>query len=548
MRILFSTPYIPYKKAKPFEDNIDFFYYRNTLKQGIFQLRQMQSWHPLHFIAQNLPVYSVILENPTLKQFKSEIEKNNYDAIALSFTIVTTDRILKMVSWVKELFPKIDIIIGGYGTAIFSENYGIEQEIRKRVDHICNGEGLYFMRKYVSEKCNIETDQPLKQDLLPINISFFRSRLIIHQSLNFVASLGCNYRCSFCSTSNQFKSKIDLFSGFELYKSIKDSTSKYKNAQSGVIFNEDFLADRNSVLEFMRFMEKDEELIQRPFFLTVFSSVKSISLYTLSELIRCGIGMIFIGVESFNHETLTVEKLNKRGKDSIQIETLFRDLNSAGIHTLGSIIIGWDNQTTEMAQEELHRFVKLNPTMYQVMPLQAIPGTPLWQKMRGQNRIVPDFNYETVSLEKASFNFKNFSQEESVEMIYRTYKNLVDYGGPWPFRMYTNFRRGINTMKYLDGIEFKNRLIGYRKMILPLFVLSFISGFLFFGKNFREKWAQEMKVSFQEYPLLFLAVALISLITTPILLLTVFAGCMRHLILPYGDQPESIRREYSNQL
>lgn len=546
MRILFSTPYIPYKKAKLFEDNIDFFYYRNTLKQGIFQLRQMQSWHPLHFIAQNLPVCSVVLENPTLKQFKSEIEKNGYDAIALSFTIVTTDRIFEMVSWVKELYPKIDIIIGGYGTAIFSENFGIEQEIKKKADYICFGEGLYFMRKYVREKCNIETNQPLKQDLLPINISFFRSRLIIHQSLNFVASLGCNYHCSFCSTSNQFKSKIELFSGEDLYKSIKDSAAKYRHAQSGVIFNEDFLADRNSVIEFMEFMEKDEELIKRPFFLTVFSSARSISMYSLSELIRCGIGMIYIGVESFNHKTLTEEKLIKRGEDSIQIETLFHDLHSAGIHTLGSIIIGWDNQTIEMALEELHRFVKLDPTMYQVMPLQAIPGTPLWQKMRMQNRIVPNFNYKTVRLERASFIFKNISQEDSVEMIYRTYKNLVDYGGPWPFRMYSNLRKGVKTMKQLDGTEFKNRLTGYRKMIFPLYVLSFISGFFFFGKNFRKKWAQEMIVSFLEYPFLSLAVALISLLAAPILLLIVFVGCIRHFILPDGDQPENIRREYRN--
>jgi radical SAM superfamily enzyme YgiQ (UPF0313 family) len=548
MRILFSTPYIPYKKAKLFEDNIDVFYYRNTLKQGIFQLRQMQSWHSLHFIAQNLPVYSAVFENPTFEQFKSEIKTNNYDVVALSFTIVTTNRVLEMVSWVKEFFPNIDIVIGGYGTAIFSEKFGIEKEIKKRVDYICYGDGLDFMRKYLKEKYHIETTLPLKQDLLPIKMSFFRSRLTIHQTLNFISTLGCNYHCSFCSTSNQFKNKIQLFTGFELYQSIKENAEKYKHAQSGVIFNEDFLADRTLVLEFMKCMENDAELIQRPFFLTVFSSAKSVSQYSLSELIRCGIGMIYIGVESFNTETLVAEKLNKRGEDNINIETLFHDLNSAGIHTLGSIIIGWDNQTKEMALDELQRFVKLNPTMYQVMPLQAVPGTPLWQKMRIKNRIIPDFNFGKVRLERASFIFKHISQEDSVSMIYQTYKNLVDYGGPWPFRMYANIRKGIRTMQQLEGKEFNNRLVAYRKIIFPLHILSFMSGLFFFGKSFKEKWFKEMNDSFKDNPLLFVVVVFISLITAPILVLIVFVGCLRHYLLPNGDQPETTKRVYFSDL
>jgi hypothetical protein len=44
MEILFLTHYSAYKKAKLFEDDIDFYYYRNTLKQGIFQLKTSAKW------------------------------------------------------------------------------------------------------------------------------------------------------------------------------------------------------------------------------------------------------------------------------------------------------------------------------------------------------------------------------------------------------------------------------------------------------------------------------------------------------------------------
>jgi hypothetical protein len=546
MKILFSTPYIPYKKAKLFEDNIDFFYYRNTLRQGIFQLRQNQSWHPLHFIAQNLPVRSVVLENPTLKQFKEEINKNNYDAVALSFSIVTTQRILEMVSWIKEFYPKTDVILGGYGTSVFSENYGIEQVLKEKADYICQGEGVDFMLKYIKDKLGIERIKPLIQNLIPIQMGFFRSRVTIHQTLNIISNLGCNYHCCFCATSSQFKKKIPLFSGEGLYKSLKANANRYPNATSAVIFDEDFLADKPSVLEFMKCYEQDRELNQRPMLLTVFSSVKSISQYTLSELISSGIGMIYIGVESFSTKTLEDEKLHKRAEADVDIKSLFFRLNEAGIHTLGSIIIGWDTQTKEMASDELRQFVALNPTLYQVMPLQAIPGTPLWRKMKAESRIVPDFNYSNLRLERATFTYKHFSQAESVSMIYDTYKKLVDFGGPWPFRMFTNLRHGIKTMRQMEGVEFENRLRIYRKLIFPLYVLAVVSGGMFFGKNFRRKWAKEMKDCFTENPFYFSAACLAAFIAAPVLVIMVVWGCIRHFVLPDGDQPETIRIEYAN--
>jgi radical SAM superfamily enzyme YgiQ (UPF0313 family) len=547
MKILFSTTYIPYKKAKLFEDTIDYFYYRNTLRQGIFQLKQMQSWHSLHLIAQNLPVYSVVLENPGFKKFKREISLNNYDAVALSFTIIGAVKLLKMVEWLKETYPQIDVIIGGYGTALFSENHGLEKQIKAKVDYICFGEGVSFMRTYLRDKFKIESLKPLTQDLLPIDMRFFRSKITINRTLNFISTLGCRYKCSFCGTSQQFKQEIVLFSMPDLYNSIKECTRKYKKARSGVIFKEDFLADKTQVVEFIKLMENDTELINRPFLLTVFSSAKSISQYTLSELIRCGIGMIYIGVESFNSTILETEQLYKRGKDLINIKSLFDDLSSAGIHTLGSIITGWDDQTREMAENELQQFVYLNPTMYQVMPLQAIPGTRLWERMKLENRIIPDFNYDHLRLDRSSFTYKHFTQDESVSMIYKTYKKLVDYGGPWPFRMFVNLRKGIKTMKNTDGTEFKQRMKAYQKMIFPLYVLSIISGLFFGGVQFRKTWRYEMASSFIDNPFIFLFAATLALIAIPLLLLIEISATLRHSLLKNGDQPETIRVVYKNQ-
>ncbi len=47
-RILFVSPCGPYPKTRVDRDPVDFFYYRNTLGQGIFRLRSFQSWYSLH--------------------------------------------------------------------------------------------------------------------------------------------------------------------------------------------------------------------------------------------------------------------------------------------------------------------------------------------------------------------------------------------------------------------------------------------------------------------------------------------------------------------
>lgn len=544
--MLFTSVYKPYPKKKIIDDSIDFFYYRNTLNQGLFQMRQMESHHPLHFLAQNLPCDSVVLENPTWNKLVKEIKKNRFDVVCISFVVVTASRVLRMVKWLKAYNPDIDIIIGGYGTAIFHENYGIEKDIADHVDHVCTGEGLAFMKNYLHERWGITREVPYRQDFVPSKYSFFRTRLPVAGNLHFVMSLGCANRCAFCSTSSQFNKKVEFISGKKLYELIKEKTRRYPRMKQALIFEENFLQDRDKILEFKRYMEQDEELAKRPFYLSIFSSARSITQYTTEELLKCNIGIIFIGVESFRKDILEKEKLHKRGNKILDIKELFQDLHTAGIHTIGSIIIGWDDQTLDMAREDLDLFVGLNPTMYQVMPLQALPGTPLWKRMKKEGRIKPDFCYDQMRLERSSFEFKHFSQGASVDLIFKTYKELVNEGGPWIFRFFENYISGIKRLADSDDPIVRHRLTGYKKLLIPFVPLMYICRLRFHGKGFVKRWKRVMKEAYALFPGMLIGSFFLSLIYFPVLSLYSFLGNLRHHLLPHGDQPETIRMEYNN--
>ncbi len=94
-KILFSSPCGPYPKLPVEKDPIDYFYYRNTYKQGLFQLRSFQSWHSLHFVAQNIALESVVLENPSSKAFQKEVNSGEYEIVAIGFTILLTKKYWK---------------------------------------------------------------------------------------------------------------------------------------------------------------------------------------------------------------------------------------------------------------------------------------------------------------------------------------------------------------------------------------------------------------------------------------------------------------------
>ncbi len=541
-KILFVSPYIPYPKAGVKEDNLDYFYYRNTFGQGLFQIRQMHSWHPLHYLAQNLPVFSVVLENPEFEQFTSEIEIGNYDIVAITFTVMLSDRVLYMSRWLKNNFPDIEIIIGGYGTSIFSEQLGIEQEIAKYVDHVCTGEGLLFMMDYLKKNWKIDTEIPYSQELIPAENSVFRTHIPLFRQLNFVASLGCSHGCEFCATSSHFdRKKIKILEGKSLYQIIRKQADKYPKINSAIIYDENFLDNRIEVLKFMKCMENDMDFQTRPFLITVFSSLHSIMKYEIEELIRCGIGTIFVGVESFDDEILN--RMHKRGGGDVN--ELFEKLHRHGINTLGSMVIGWDEHDHVNIKKELDLFIDLTPTFYQIVPLHPLPGTPLWKRMKSKKRIIPDYKYEEDGVYRNSFKYKNFTQCEIQKHVFSAYDKLVNVDGPWPFRLFSNLLNGYSNLKDSESEILQLRAKGYKKMLSQVGPLACISGLVFKGE-FREKWKKMIKLYFYEMPVIALLSLLSGLFLLPALAVIYILTKIKFYIMPHGDQPDTRRIIYDN--
>ena len=541
-KILFTSPCGPYPKLPLDKDPIDYFYYRNTYKQGLFQLRSFQSWHSLHFIAQNIAVGSVVLENPSEHSFQMEVNQGEYEIIAIGFTILLTKKVLEMAEWIKLNHPKIEIVLGGYGTAVFKESFETSNRLKKLADHICFEEGIRFMDNIIFRKWGIQNNKKLQQDLLPAINSFYHTRIELFKQIVIVGGLGCTYGCSFCATSSQFNCHyIPLFTGEKLFDCILEQTKKHPGIKSAIIYEEDFLSNRPQVMEFMDHFS-NSKLREQTFFLTVFASVKSIMNFTIDELIQCGIGSIFIGVESLREEVLQKEGLAKRKGE---VEQLFKQLHAHGINTLGSLVIGWDSQSEEFAKADAEHFVAMNPTFYQIVPLHLVPGTKLWEKIKQEGRIIKDYKVEMDGIASFNFEAKSFSHVEALKLMFLTYSKLVKEGGPWPFRMFENLLSGYLNLKNNAEAEMNCRSQKYKKMLFPLCILAFVSRFFFFGKSFRKRWNDIMKLFIQTSLFLFVLCLILAPFVVTILSSIYLYGFLKYHLNSKGDQPNFIRVEYS---
>jgi hypothetical protein len=545
-RILFTSTWGPYPKWSVEDDPLDYFYYRNTLKQGLFKLRIFQSWHCLHFIAQNLPVDCTVLESPSRDDFRKELERHDYQVVAISFSQLVLGKVLEMARWIKRNHPNIELEVGGYGTSVFTESFAQGDELRGLCDAVCTGEGLSFFREYLKTRWGVEAPPaPLTQDLIPNVNSLFRTRLPLFRQMIFLSGLGCIHGCSFCATSHHFKKRhIPLFTGEDLFAAIATQAARYPKIQSAVIYDEDFLSKRENVEALKTGLDRHPELRSRPLLFTVFASMSSIRRYSLEELVACGIGTLYVGVETFQDDILAEEGLGKRKGD---VEELFHDLHDHGINTLGSLIVGWDGQTPESAADDAHRFAALNPTFYQVVPLHPAPGTPLWERLKKENRMRDDFKVDRDGIGDFNFVLKNIERDHARTLVSDTYSALVEEGGPWPFRLAENLLKGFLNLKDSGNPLYRERAGGYWKILKPILPVALLCGAMFRGRAFRRRHRAFRRELRKFSPGWYLLGSAAGLTLWPALLLLSWGGRLHHALSPLGDQPNKIRRTYEGQ-
>ena len=428
-RVLLTSVFGPYaqddeygsRKINPME------LYENqvTRVQGGFSLRMFHRSFGLMMIHANLDAPCTLMDFPTLDGFIEEISHRTYDIIGISAILPNIGKVKKMCELIRRQHqPAAKIVIGGHIT----NKEGLDKMID--ADIVVRGEGIRWFQRYLGQ----DDKTPIKH---PITLSGFGGRImgirLGHRPGGMAAilipSVGCPVGCNFCSTSALFGGKGNFINfyetGDELFEVMGKIEEKLK-VHSFFVLDENFLLHKKRALRLLELMEKND----KSWAIFVFASARVVKSYTIDQLVRLGIGWIWMGMEG---EESTYDKL--KGVDT---RALVKLLQSHGTRVLGSSIIGLENQRPENIDAIIDYAVSHETVFHQFMLYSPVPGTPLYEKHKQDGTLLPEAEFSYADGHgQYRFNYHHPYIKDGEEQQYLLDAFLRDYklNGPSLLRL-----------------------------------------------------------------------------------------------------------------
>jgi hypothetical protein len=452
-----------------FQTQPELFHGQVTLAQGLFSLHTYSGGFGLEYIAINIKPKTVVLNYPSEEEFINELKKD-YDFVGISYVICTSKKMERMCELVRKHAPKSKLILGGYGTTVPGAD--------DLADYVCREEGVAFMRMLLGEDVNEPREHPIIPEQKKI------MNVAVNQGSILLAGLGCPNGCDFCSTSHFYGRKhIPLLkTGKDIWDTILKIDAKLNTRLLGIM-EEDFLLYKKRVMELAEYTRKE---IKKPVRMAGFSSIKSINMYDPVFLAEMGIETLWIGIEAKSSQDVRDRKEDIKkevdGKkidissyqkmEDIDVKKSIKALHDVGINTLISMIIGLEHHTEDLIKKDLDYHLSLEPTLSQFLVYTPIPGTPLYECLDKEGRILKDLPLHKIDGFTLGFKHKNLDGKTIKKLQMYCFKKDFEELGPSAFRFmrknltgYLRFRDSFDPIQKARAEVYAANL----KMCYPLY-------------------------------------------------------------------------------
>jgi radical SAM superfamily enzyme YgiQ (UPF0313 family) len=432
-RVLLTSVFGPYAQDDEFGSRsinpMELYHNQVTRAQGAFSLRMFHRSWGIMMIQANISAPCTLLDFPTRDAFARELTANDYDVVGISSIIVNIKKVREMCRLVRKLSPRSVIVVGGHVTAI----PGIEVMID--ADHIVRGEGIRWMREYLSEDAAAPIRHPeivsgLETRILGIRLPERKGGT----AATVIPSVGCPMGCNFCTTSSFFGGKGKFVNFFETGDELFDVMNHMETSlrvQNFFIMDENFLLHRERAMQLLQRMKE----AGKSWGLAVFASANAIRKYRLQELVELGISWLWMGLESPRSHYAKLQ-----GADTRQLTS---ELREHGIRVQGSTIIGLEHHTNENIADEIDYAVSHRTDFHQFMLYTPVPGTPLHKEMSEQGRLLEDVDLADIhGQDKFNFQHAAISREDSKRFLDSAFQRDFEQNGPSLYRMCQTMLQG----------------------------------------------------------------------------------------------------------
>jgi hypothetical protein len=424
-----------------------------TRCQGIHSPRQSYWSFGLYMIAENLSTPTTILDFPKWEDFKAELKKG-YTHVGISFIVPNVLKARRMARYIRDHHPEIKIILGGYGSVI--------PDLDKFVPHdeVCHGDGVRWLRQYFGE----DTTAPIKH---PALIGPAYERIYGYSTKPrgaiLMPGLGCENACSFCVTSHKFnKCYVPLLdTGKQIFEACR-KTERETKATGFSVMDENFLKRPERARDLLTEMEKHN----KPYVFDLFSSAETIRKLGVDFLVRMGVRMVWIGVES---------KSSAHTKNQgIDLKALIQELQSKGIIVQASMILFQEQHDEKNIQEDIDWVIGLNSSLTQFMNYTPCPSTALYDQLEAEGRMKP-IEYRHLHGQSALvFEHPNFpNPADHVRILRDAFRRKYLKGGPGVVNMALTLAQGLKRgweelrAREKEGLVWNGDTMRYEKSDAP---------------------------------------------------------------------------------
>jgi len=257
-------------------------------------------------------------------------------------------------------------------------------------------------------------------------------------------SRGCRYSCRYCASSVYFKQSHRCRIVEEVVREIRSQKRK------DIFFVDDnIVGDREKAKELFR------ALIPLKIRWVSQGSIDMLEDRELMELmVESGCLGNVIGFESIKEESIAVmgKRVNKAYVHD-KYKNAIEELRSYGFQTWAAFTLGHDTDTVESIRETCEFAIKSKFTFAAFNILMPYPGTPLYEELKDQGRLLYDgkwWLHKDYRFNHAAFKPKNMTPEELTKVSFECRKRMNSI----PSIMYrafeprTNMRSPIRFMEY----------------------------------------------------------------------------------------------------
>jgi radical SAM superfamily enzyme YgiQ (UPF0313 family) len=240
-----------------------------------------------------------------------------------------------------------------------------------------------------------------------------------YETASIQFSRGCPFNCDFCNVTA-------LFGHYPRTKTAAQVVAELDSLytlgwRKGVFFVDDnFIGNKKRLKSEVlpALIEWRKGKVGMPF-----NTEVSINLADDDELmhlmVQAGFDTVFVGIETPNEDSLIeCSKTQNSGRD--MVESVKR-LQRAGLQVQGGFIVGFDSDPPSIFQQQIDFIQKSGVVTAMVGLLQAFPGTRLYERMKGEGRLLGEMSGDNVD------GSTNIIPKMGLEALSEGYRRVLDY-------------------------------------------------------------------------------------------------------------------------